>query len=246
MRTNVIQSVAGQESAGLGSIGRMLRNRTVASSDGYGRGRPSPVGIGGAIAVHALVIGAWLLMPKEIIETFTSHPFETYAVPEDKTPPPEATTEKADPVPMRPTRQTPTVTDPVVIVPHADPVVTGEGGTGDAIDPIPTILTPPTDHPHQPTLTEAAIDPRALSAFQPDYPGAMIRQGMEGVVTVRVTISPEGRVTDIHRIAASDESFWLATQRHALRKWRFRAATRDGVAVSSSRILTVRFTLTDR
>ena len=35
-------------------------------------------------------------------------------------------------------------------------------------------------------------------------------------------------------------------QRHALRKWRFRPATRDGVAVASTKVLTVRFTLNDR
>ncbi|MBJ7378170.1 energy transducer TonB, partial [Sphingobium sp.] len=71
-------------------------------------------------------------------------------------------------------------------------------------------------------------------------------QGLEGAVTVRVTISAEGRVTAIEKVSATDESFWAATQRHALRKWRFRPATRDGVAVVSTKILTVRFTLTER
>ena len=37
---------------------------------------------------------------------------------------------------------------------------------------------------------------------------------------------------------ATAASFWLATQKHALRKWRFRPATRDGVAVSSVKTLT--------
>ena len=36
---------------------------------GYRGGTGSSVGIGGAIAVHALVIGAWLLIPKEVIDT---------------------------------------------------------------------------------------------------------------------------------------------------------------------------------
>ena len=65
-------------------------------------------------------------------------------------------------------------------------------------------------------------------------------------VTVRVTINAEGRVTDIARVSATDESFWLATQRHALRKWRFRPATRDGVPVETTKTMIVRFTLTDR
>ena len=125
------------------------------------------------------------------------------------------------------------------------PDLVGSSSPGDGLIPMPPYIPPPPPMP-DPVLTEATIDPRALAAFQPDYPGAMIRQGQEGKVTVRVTISAEGRVTDIEKIAASDESFWLATQRHALRKWRFRPATRDGVAVAATKILTVRFTLTDR
>jgi protein TonB len=95
-------------------------------------------------------------------------------------------------------------------------------------------------------MVEPGIDPKALAAFQPDYPGTMIRQGIEGSVTVRLTISAQGRVIDIERLAATDEAFWLATQRHALRKWRFRPATRDGVAVSGAKVLTIYFRLTDR
>src|SRR3546814_4820066 len=56
---------------------------------GYSGGRRSPIGIGGAVAVHALVFGAYLLMPKEVIDTFHSSPFTTYAVPETPPPPPE-------------------------------------------------------------------------------------------------------------------------------------------------------------
>lgn len=215
---------------------------------GYRSGKGSPVGIGGAIAVHALVIGAWLLIPKEVIDTvFTPPPFETYPVEADQTPPPdpvEPTVEK--PIKIRPTQQQPTATDPIVQGARGDPVLTGGTGTSDAIDPGPTIILPPADPPRVPVLVDAGIEPRALAQFQPDYPGTMIRQGLEGAVTVRVTINAEGRVTDISRVSATDESFWLATQRHALRKWRFRPATRDGVPVATTKILTVRFTLTDR
>lgn len=214
----------------------------------YGAGRRSPLGVGGTVAVHALVIGAFLLIPKEVIEVFgPSKPLTTKNIP--LPPPPEPVVEKqADPkIQTQPqNQQRPTVTDPVVILPKGDPPMTAEPGSGTAIDPGPTIIVPPVEPPRAPVLTEPSIDPRAMAGFQPDYPGAMIRQGLEGAVTVRVTISPEGRVADIEKMSATDESFWLATQRHALRKWRFRPATRDGVAVTSSKILTVRFTLTDR
>ncbi|CCW16871.1 Ferric siderophore transport system, periplasmic binding protein TonB [Sphingobium indicum BiD32] len=240
MRMSMMQAAMGR--------GMTERRPDAPAPSGYRRNSGSPVGIGGAIAVHALVIGAWLLIPKEVIDTvFTPPPLTTTNIPLADPPPPEPVEQTVKkPIKTRPTQQRPTVTDPIVPGAQGDPVITGGAGTGDAIDPGPTIILPPLDPPRAPVLVDAGIDPRALGQFQPDYPGAMIRQGLEGTVTVRVTINAEGRVTDIARVAASDESFWLATQRHALRKWRFRPATRDGVPVATTKILTVRFTLTER
>lgn len=211
----------------------------------YGAGRKSPLGLGGAVAVHVVVIGAFLLIPKEVIEFVTPlPPMTTTNIPIPLPPPPEPTDDvRSDPkLPNQPQPQQPTALDPLVPLPTGDPVVTGRPESG--LDRVPPVILSPIDPPRVPVLTEAAIDPRALPAFQPDYPGAMIRQGAEGAVTVRVTISAEGRVTDIEKLSATDESFWLATQRHALRKWRFRPATRDGLSIGSTRVLTVRFTLT--
>lgn len=230
------------------ATGNQRTEAGVAAPSGYQGGKGSPFGIGGAIAVHMVAISVWLMIPQEMIDTvFTPPPLITTNVPLRDPPPPEQTeltTTKR--IPTRPTEQRPTTVDPIVPSSGGDSVLTGSTGSGEGIDPGPTIILPPADPPREPVMIEAAIDPRALSAFQPDYPGVMIRQGLEGSVTVRVTINAQGRVTDIARIAASDESFWRATERHALRKWRFRPATRDGVAVATTKILTVRFTLTDR
>ncbi|MEC3912653.1 TonB family protein [Sphingobium sp. CR2-8] len=223
------------------------QTQETAGQSRYGAGRKSPIGWGGTVAVHALLIGAFLLIPKQVIDYVTpTPPITTYAVPDDPPPPEQVPEAQVDTkVPTQPQPQRPTATDPTIPLPQGDTVLTGTSNSGTGIDPGPTITLPPADPPREPVVTQAAIDPRALSAFQPDYPGAMIRQGAEGTVTVRVTISPEGRVTDIERISATDESFWLATQRHALRQWRFRPATRDGVAIGSTKVLTVRFTLTE-
>lgn len=211
---------------------------------GYSSGRRSPIGIGGAIAVHALVVGAWLLMPKEIIDSFREPPLITYPV-DDTPPPPKQAQPETDSRPQ-PNSHPTVVEKPSVNTPStdftakADDRPSPEPGSGTGT------VTPPVNPPiPDPVLVDATIDPRALAAFQPDYPGAMIRQGLEGKVIVRVTIGPDGRVVDIERLSASDETFWLATQRHALRKWRFRPATRDGVAISSSKVLTVHFRLAD-
>jgi protein TonB len=243
MRMSMMQAAIGQMRHGAGQVADSP------APSGYRSGSRSPVGISGAIAVHAVVIGAWLLIPKAVIDTvFTPPPpLTTTNIPITDPPPPEPVEQTVEkPIKTRPTQQQPTTTDPMVRGAQGDPVLTGGTGTGDAIDPGPTIILPPADPPRVPVLVDAGIDPRALGQFQPDYPGAMIRQGLEGAVTVRVTINAEGRVTDIARVSATDESFWIATQRHALRKWRFRPATRDGVPVATTKILTVRFTLTDR
>lgn len=217
------------------------------SVSGYNGGGRSPIGVGGAVAVHAAVVAAWLLMPKEMIDTITRDILTTYPVTETLPPPPEPVPPETDSKLMpRPDPHPSVVKDPVIPPPYdpglkVDDHSFTDTGKGDGAGPITPPVTPPLPDP---VLVEASIDQRALAAFQPDYPGAMIRQGLEGKVTVRVTIGADGRVIDIEKLSATDDAFWLATQRHALRKWRFRPATRDGVAVSSSKVLTVHFKLT--
>lgn len=230
---------------GLGDVRKGTGDAVSGVRGGYGAKR-SPIGLTGTIAVHALVVGAFLLMPKETITTiFDPPPLITKNIPLKAPPPPqpeEQPTTNAK-TPSKPIEVRPTAVDPVVPLTW-DPPISGWDKPGTAIDPGPTIILPPADLPRDPVLTDPIIDPRAQAGFQPDYPGTMIRQGVEGSVTVRVSIGPDGRVTAIERIAATDDSFWLATQRHAMKKWRFRPATRDGVPVASSKVLTVRFTLT--
>lgn len=211
----------------------------------YGAQR-SPIGLTGTIAVHALVVGVFLLIPKETIKTFIDPPpLTTTNVPIDPPPPQEPMEQPRTESPVRsqPVTVRPTAVDPVVPL-RWDPPVTGWDKPGTAVDPGPAIILPPADPPRDPVLTDPVIDPRAQARFQPDYPGTMIRQGVEGSVTVRVSIGTDGRVTAIEKISATDDSFWLVTQRHAMKTWRFRPATRDGVPVASTKVLTVRFTLT--
>jgi protein TonB len=48
-------------------------------------------------------------------------------------------------------------------------------------------------------------------------------------------------VKAVEKIAATSEAFWRATERHALRHWRFRPATLDGRPVESRQKVTVHF-----
>jgi protein TonB len=81
------------------------------------------------------------------------------------------------------------------------------------------------------------------SELQPPYPASEQRAGSEGTVVVLLTIGADGRVKAVRRISAASEAFWRATERHALRHWRFKPATVDGVPVESTQRLTVHFRL---
>ena len=224
----------------------MAMHATGGRQPGYAGGGGSPVAIGATIAVHALVVGAFILIPKEVIAPYVPQILIGKQIPIDP-PPPEAQPQPPESrMPVRPTTDPiPTNPDDLVKLPDSGtgPIVpAGDTGT----DTSGGITLPPLEPVYEPRLVEPGIDPRAMSAFQPDYPGSMIRQGMEGSVTVRVSIGADGKVTAIERLSATDEAFWIATQRHAMRKWRFRPATRDGVAVPGIKVLTVHFKLTDR
>jgi periplasmic protein TonB len=105
-----------------------------------------------------------------------------------------------------------------------------------------TITEPPIQPPvHNPVEIGAKLNPRYAGDLQPSYPPAMLRQEIEGAVTVRVLIGTDGRVKQIEPVHVSEADFLKVTRDQALRKWRFTPATRDGVPVESWREMTVRF-----
>lgn len=96
---------------------------------------------------------------------------------------------------------------------------------------------------HDPIMIGANIDPRYANNFQPAYPSDEIRAGNAGRVTVRVLIGSDGRVKDVEKVSAASDSFWEATRRQALAKWRFKPATRDGVPYEAWKVMNVSFVL---
>lgn len=207
-----------------------------------GNSRSSTIGAGVTIGIHALVAGAFFLIPGEIYRPFI--PTITIGRPIPNDPPPEQPRETTDDKAV-PVDQPVSTVKPVIVIPQAPEVVeykppvilSDDGGAGQiitSVDPVP------------PVMIEAAIDPRHADTFQPDYPGTMIRMGQEGKVSLRVTIGQDGRVTGTERLFATNDIFWEATQRQAMRKWRFRPATRDGIAIASQKVLTVHFRLENR
>jgi periplasmic protein TonB len=93
----------------------------------------------------------------------------------------------------------------------------------------------------EPIFRGAVIHPRYRDALQPEYPPGLIRQEVEGSVTLRVLVGTDGRVKTVEPVRFDDAELLKTTQAHALRKWRFLPATRDGAPVESWREMTVRF-----
>jgi periplasmic protein TonB len=210
----------------------------------FERQRISPTSLTIVIAMHAAAITALALSKMEVTIKTPSGPFEIFDVPIDRDPPPEPVkTSKPTPAP----RTTPTRIPPIVEPPISDdldldtdptptPAATFDRSGSETIKE-PTL--PP--EPVPPVRIEARMDSR--SPLQPPYPASEERAGTEGQVKVRVRIGADGRVKAVERLAATHDAFYRATERHALRAWRFKPATVDGRPIESMKEVIVRFVL---
>lgn len=212
----------------------------------------SPGGLAIVIALHGAAITA-LLLAKHEFEREKPIVTKIYDVPIKKDPPPLP----PEPRPIEkvelPTEPVITRTPPIIQLPklpetplnpvEKQPVfpVPPIGGTGAGTGTTPRVEPSPIPTPLPPVRVAARIDPRAQ--LQPAYPPSEERAGREGSVTVRVGIGANGRVTSVARVRATSEAFFRATERQALRHWRFSPATVDGRPVASEQVMTVHFQL---
>lgn len=216
-----------------------LRTNTL-PAQGYTSGRASPTAIAAALTVHVGVAAVILLMPAETIRKITPDIIWAYAVPPEPEPPAQPQAREEQPL-QRTQRREETVVPPIATDTSGSQVSDGsDGGSGEGEQ-----IVEPTRPMAEPVFVQAVPDPKRMRDFQPDYPGAMIRAQIEGFATVRVFIGPSGRVNTVELVDTNNAAFWEATRDQALRHWRFRPATRDGMAVTSERVMTVRFRLSD-
>jgi periplasmic protein TonB len=214
------------------------------------KARPSPMSLGSAFIVNGLMIAGIIFAAPNII----GDPTDTPTIVEIITPPPpkpDPVIEKRQPKPDPGTiakRPTQPPTPPLAAKSENDAAVeTGlfptqpfpplPPGEGIVIEPLPIRV--------EPVFKGAAIHPRYRDALQPEYPPGLIRQGLEGSVTLRVLIGIDGRVKAVEPLRFDDAGFLKVTREQALRKWRFLPATRDGAPVESWREMTVRFQIPD-
>ncbi|WP_299321704.1 energy transducer TonB [Parasphingopyxis sp.] len=197
--------------------------------------RHSSSGLAIVIALHGAALAAAFLVKSGVVPAIVEPgPIEVVNV-VPSAPPPAQQTDPMEPEVRLP--NTPTVSDPIVDV--------------------PTYSLPPLDIPRTPeiprgetlpTTPEAMPDPVIRTArfasranVQPRYPSSLLRQDVEGSCTIRVRIAPSGRVVEARPVSATHPAFCDATERQALRNWRFEPATRDGVPIESWQEHTVEF-----
>jgi protein TonB len=205
----------------------------------------NPKAVAVVVLLHGAALGALITAKGDVFVPFKEKPIVIKFI-KEVPPPPEQQQPPAKPQ----HRSTIDFVRPKVVVP---PLPNLPFDTAKA-DPLPLPWTPPgpiDSRPsppppipiHEPVRTEARIDNG--SALQPPYPASAQREGAEGTVRVRVAIGPDGRVKAVQKVEASRDDFFAATERQALRYWRFRPATVDGKPTESSKLMVVHFRIED-
>lgn len=212
----------------------------------YAQKPPNYKGIGLTVGFHALVFAGIMAMPGIDLPGKPPNVVETYNV-KDKPKPVEIT-----PEPQEALVEIPKAREAVEVTPIVNPPTFNDAaeitfadldngidfsGLGDRIEPPVT----PVEAIPDPVIAGAKLNTRFSDQFQPPYPSGLLRMGEEGMITVRVLVGTNGRAKQIELIDSPHDGFWTATKRHALKKWRFEPATKDGVRFESWMTLKVRF-----
>ena len=162
-------------------------------------------------------------------------PVETEPVAPIDTPPP---IERVPTPPVILEQARPYVPQPDIVIDEPmDPPITAELRPIEQIPIGPTTGSAVTEAPG----TRVMQDSR-YPLTQPAYPPASKRDGEQGTAEVEVYVLPNGRVGDV-RIASTTgyERLDRAAILEAEQSWRFKPATRGGVAEESWKVMTVRF-----
>jgi len=207
--------------------------------------------IGASLLISGAIITGMIYSAPNVVRALTGTVVEAYNVKDIPPPPPiDPPKEKPKVEAKTPTQPLPTAPDPVVKT-DSEPVLR----TTPDIPPVqPDIVKPVEVGPPVvvepakplPPLVGARRDPRYAEAFQPNYPASELRAQRDGRVSVRVLVSADGRVKAVEQVSATSQAFFEATRQQALSKWRFKPATRGGVAEESWMTLSVTFQIKDQ
>ena len=145
-----------------------------------------------------------------------------------------------------------------VSVSGAEPPSIGHGSNLEEEGPVP--LPPPSKMPVEAAAgvvsekegsvpmsrqerSRVVSEPRALNKIVPVYPRSARRRGREGIVTLEISVSDSGEVSDAAVIEGSGHKDLDSAAVSAVRTARFAPATEDGVRVEGRLRLTIEFKL---
>lgn len=215
----------------------------VASRRAIGARQSNPSAMLIIISVHVALLAILMSSKMDVTKhLFRDPPTKIDLITDPPPPPPNLTVRippKPQPIASPPTIvKTPSLEPPPV---SANPVQPDPGpavGTG-GVSVIPVVPKPV-------VTTPIHHDPRLLtppSELKPPYPADKLLSEEEAVLTLRLTIDPNGRVTDVQPVGRADRSFLEAARRHLMAHWRYAPATDDGRAMATTEVITLRFML---
>ena len=205
--------------------------------------RSSPNAMLIVIAAHVAAIAAVMSAKMDMPGRIFDPPTKVISIPLPKQPTPPVHVDSQTPQPKNDwithtTPQGPTPTLPPIVDTSGttlDPGVLTGGGT---------VIIPEVRPPANPSPVK--LGPQLLtpmSELKPPYPHEKLLSEEEAVLKLRLTIDERGRVTAVEPVGRADPAFLKAARQYLLAHWRYRPASEDGRAVTSSTVITLHFTL---
>jgi protein TonB len=194
----------------------------------------------GHIALLAMATSVKMALPPKPLDP----PIHVVDVPIHTPPPPvavdtrEAQHRSADTV-QQPRPQLPTAVDSQVPLnpgPSMGPIASVDPGSV-PLPPLPTFPPQPAGINRDAQLLTPSSD------LRPPYPQTKLLAGEEASLNLRLTIDESGRVVAVDPVGRADPVFLSAARRHLLSHWRYKPAMKDGHAVPTSIVISLRFEL---
>ena len=204
--------------------------------------RPAPHALLVIIVAHIAAIAA-VMSAKTVIPERERDRTEVELIRIPPPPPP-------NPEPKAQPKSAPSIVDRMpVIVPVPQPRLDNLDPT-----PVPAFQNEPLIQPRviaEPVPGIAPVSPLRVAArfatpaadVRPPYPESKLDLGQEAILKLRLTIDERGHVTAVESLGRADPAFLASARRHLLAKWRYKPATEDGRAVTSSTQISLRFKL---
>lgn len=233
---------------------RVARARLVAVGartrrDAWARRRPSWPAIAFIVAVHAILIAAFVAQTAPL-RVAKPPPAIVVSLVEPREPPNPPPPPKPRPSPAKAIAPMPVVAPPPVVVPEvprmqALPAITLPPSPP---DPAPS---PAVSAPVAPIAATPAIAPLVAPRFDaayldnpaPRYPAIARRQGEQGRVLLRVSVTADGRAGSVEIAASSGSERLDRAALDAVRRWRFVPARRGDEAVAAQVLVPIAFSL---